>query len=123
MTGKTISPESSAGQIYNLEGVPSYDADDGEYDIEEDFVENDADTIDHHGHEREQGNGSEDSTRKPPLEVDDSERFKAIISDDIVVSPDMRQCDKDLIVNLTEEELRSNGLFKAIFITCLHTLN
>ena len=55
--------------------------------------------------------------------ADDSERFKAIISDDIVVSPDMRQCDKDLIVNLTEEELRSNGLFKAIFITCLHTLN
>ena len=80
MTGKTISPESSASQIYNLEGVPSYDADDGEYDIEEDFVDNDADTIDHHGHEQEQGNGSEDSTRKPPLEVDDSERFKSMWS-------------------------------------------
>jgi hypothetical protein len=54
---------------------------------------------------------------------DDSEYFRAIISDNNVVSPNMRQCDKDLIVNLTEEELRSNGLFKAIFITCLHTLN
>ena len=77
MTGKAISPESSTGQIYNLEGVPSYDADDGEYDIEE-FVDNDAATIDHHGQEEEQADGSEDSTRKPSLDGD--ERIKSMWS-------------------------------------------
>jgi hypothetical protein len=54
---------------------------------------------------------------------DDYEGFTAIISDDIVVSPDMRQCDKDLIVDLTEVELLGNGLFTTVSITCLHTLN
>ena len=79
MTGKAISPESSTGQIYNLEGVPSYDADDGEYDDIEEFVDNDAATIDHHGQEEEeQADGSEDSTRKPPLDGD--ERIKSMWS-------------------------------------------
>ena len=55
--------------------------------------------------------------------ADDSEGFKAIISDDIVISPDMRQRDKDLIVDLTEAELLDNGLFTAISINCLYTLN
>ena len=55
--------------------------------------------------------------------ADDSEGFKAIISDDMVVSPDMRQCDKDLVVNMTEAEILNNGLFTTICITCLHTLN
>jgi hypothetical protein len=54
---------------------------------------------------------------------DDSERFRAIISDDIVVAPHMRQCDKDLIVDLTEDELKDNGLFRTISVICLHTLN
>jgi hypothetical protein len=55
--------------------------------------------------------------------VDDGERFTAIISDDIVISPTMRQCDKDLIVDLTLEEIKDNGLFKALSVRCVHTLN
>jgi hypothetical protein len=55
--------------------------------------------------------------------ADDNERFTAIISDDIVISPTMRQCDKDLIVDLTLEEIKDNGLFKALSVRCVHTLN
>ena len=55
--------------------------------------------------------------------ADDGERFTAIISDDIVISPTMRQCDKDLIVDLTLEEIKDNGLFKALSVRCVHTLN
>ena len=54
---------------------------------------------------------------------DDSEEFTAIISDDNVLCPNMRESDKRLIVDLTPEEIQDNGLFTIISMRCLHTLN
>jgi hypothetical protein len=57
------SPENSVSPIYDLEGVPSYDAD-------EQFFDNDSATVEH----GVTVTSSEESSAIKPMEVDDGER-------------------------------------------------
>ena len=59
---------------------------------------------------------------------DNGDVFQAIISDDIVISPDMNEGDKALLCDLTEHELRNEGnaenaMFDILSINQLSTLN